>query len=39
MKDQLPHKIRKNESMFIMIINLDDSTGQGNNWVCFLEKD
>jgi len=36
MKDQLPNKIRKNESM---IINLDDSIGQGTHWVCFLKKD
>ena len=36
MKDQLSNKIRKNESM---IINLDDSIGQGTHWVCFLKKD
>ena len=36
MKDQLPHKIRKNESM---IINLDDSAGQGTHWVCFSKRD
>jgi len=36
MKDQLPNKIRKNESM---IINLDNSTGQGTHWVCFSKKD
>ena len=35
MKDQLPNKIRKNESM---IINLDDSIGQGTHWVCFLKQ-
>ena len=36
MKDQLPDKIRKNESM---IINLDNSIGQGTHWVGFLKKD
>ena len=36
MKDQLPDKIRKNESM---IINLDTCIGQGTHWVCFLKKD
>ncbi len=36
MKDQLPNKIRKNESM---IINLDNSTGRGTHWVCFSKKD
>ncbi len=35
MKDQLPNKIRKNESM---IVNLGDSIGQGTHWVCFLKK-
>ncbi|MBP1526294.1 MAG: hypothetical protein H9Q67_07375 [Spiroplasma ixodetis] len=35
MKDQLPNKIRKNESM---IINLDDSIGQGTHWVCLVKK-
>jgi hypothetical protein len=31
MKDQLPNKIQKNESM---IINLDNSSGPGTHWVC-----
>ena len=35
MKDQLPNKIQKNESMFI---NLNDSIGQGTHWVCFVKK-
>ena len=36
MRDQLPNRIRKNESM---IINLDDSKGAGTHWVCFFKKD
>ena len=36
MKDQLPDKIQKNESM---IVNLDSSEGPGTHWVCFFKKD
>jgi hypothetical protein len=36
MKDQLPNKIQKYESM---IINLDNSSGPGTHWVCFFKKD
>lgn len=35
MKDHLPNKMRKNESM---IVNLDDSTGNGTHWVCFCKQ-
>lgn len=36
MKDQLPNRRYKNESM---IINLDNSSGNGTHWVCFFKKD
>lgn len=36
MKDELPNKIYKNECM---IVNLDNSSGQGTHWVCFTKKD
>jgi hypothetical protein len=32
MRDNLPYKIRKNESS---IINLDDAVNEGSHWVCF----
>ena len=36
MKDQLPNRIYKNESM---IVNLDNSSGKGTHWICFFKKD
>ena len=35
MKDELPNRKFKNESM---IINLDNSSGNGTHWVCFFQK-
>lgn len=35
MKDNLPKKIRRNESG---IINLDTNTGKGTHWTCYIKN-
>lgn len=36
MKDTLPIKIKKNECG---IINLDDESGSGTHWTCYVKRD
>lgn len=35
MKDNLPHKIKKNECG---IVNLDNSSGKGTHWTAYVKK-